>query len=101
MILVRLTWFYDFMQVIYCARKPPTKNLCFPTSILFTIIYLLREQKLKYNNYCGQQTNVRNFVQAKQYDMIMYANIQYEDMHIFLYLISSRFRRLEFYIMDY
>jgi hypothetical protein len=60
--------------------------------ILFTTIYLLWEQKLKYNNYCGQQTKMRNFVQAKSYGMIMYAIIQYEDMHIFLYLISSRFR---------
>jgi hypothetical protein len=33
--------------------------------ILSIVIYLLWEQKLKYNNYCGQQTNMRNFVQAK------------------------------------
>jgi hypothetical protein len=39
--LVRLTWFYDFMLVLYSARKPPTKNLYFPMHILFTTIYLL------------------------------------------------------------
>jgi hypothetical protein len=41
MTLVRLTWFYDFMQVLSSERKPPTKNLYFPMHIIFTTIYLL------------------------------------------------------------
>jgi hypothetical protein len=49
--LVRLTWFYDFIQVLYYARKPPTKNLYLPKHILFSTIYLLQEQKLNPRNY--------------------------------------------------
>jgi hypothetical protein len=47
--LVRLTWFYDFMQVLYNVRKLPTKSLYFPKNILFSTIYLLQERKLNSN----------------------------------------------------
>jgi hypothetical protein len=71
--LVRLTWLYDFMQVLYSARKPPTKNLYFPMYILFTIIYLLQNQKLNPRNYFEQRINMKNFVQATEYYVHMYA----------------------------
>jgi hypothetical protein len=39
--LVRLTWFYDFIQVLYSIRKHLTKNEYFSKHILFSTIYLL------------------------------------------------------------
>jgi hypothetical protein len=65
MILVRLRSFSDFMQVLSSIRKHPTKYYYLSTHIQFTTIYLVQEQKLKYNNYSGQQINMSNFVQAK------------------------------------
>jgi hypothetical protein len=38
-----LTWFYDFIHVIYSIRKHYTKNEYFPKHILFTMIYLIQE----------------------------------------------------------
>jgi hypothetical protein len=64
--LVRLTWLYDFMQVLNIKRKHSTKNEHLSKHILFTIIYLLHEQKLNYNNYFEQEINMRNFVQATE-----------------------------------
>jgi hypothetical protein len=65
-----------FMQVLHSKRKHPTKYYYFSTHIQFTMIYLLQEHILKYNNYSEQQINMRNFVHAKYYDMIMYENFQ-------------------------
>jgi hypothetical protein len=48
---INLTMLYDFMQVLHIKRKHPTKNEYFPMPILFTIIYLMLEQKLNYRNY--------------------------------------------------
>jgi hypothetical protein len=41
MILVRITWFYDFMQVLYSIREHYTKTEYFPKHILFMVVYLL------------------------------------------------------------
>jgi hypothetical protein len=40
----------NFMQVLNSIRKHYTKNDYFPTYILFSIIYLLKEQKLNTSN---------------------------------------------------
>jgi hypothetical protein len=39
----KLTWFPNFMQVLYSTRKHSTKNEYFPMPILFTTIYLMPE----------------------------------------------------------
>jgi hypothetical protein len=75
---------YDFMNVINSIRKYFTKNEYFPMHILFTTIYLLQEQKLNHRNYSEQEINVSNFIQAKEYHMIMYAKFQCMNMHAFL-----------------
>jgi hypothetical protein len=59
---MNLTMLYDYMQVLHSIRKPCTKNEYFPMHILFTIIYLLLEQKLNHINYFEQEINMRNFV---------------------------------------
>jgi hypothetical protein len=67
MILIML---YDFIQVLLSKRKHPTKDGYFSTHELFTTIYLLQK---KYNNYYEQKINIIYFIQAKEYDMILYA----------------------------
>jgi hypothetical protein len=42
---------YDFLQVLHIKRSHCTKSDYFPMYILFTIIYLLQEQKLNPNKY--------------------------------------------------
>jgi hypothetical protein len=59
--LLRITWFYDFIQVLSSIRKHPTKNEYFSKHILFTIIYLAQEQKLNHRNYSEQEINTGNF----------------------------------------
>jgi hypothetical protein len=39
--LARVTWFYDFIQILNCTGKQPTKNDYFTKHIAFTIIYFL------------------------------------------------------------
>jgi hypothetical protein len=39
----------DFMQVLHINKRHPTNNEYFPKHILFTTIYLLKEQKLNHN----------------------------------------------------
>jgi hypothetical protein len=41
--------------------------------ILFTIIYLMSEQKLNYINYSKHEINMSNFVQATEHNLHMYA----------------------------
>jgi hypothetical protein len=48
---INLTMLYDFMHVLRIKRKYPTKDEYFPRLILFSIIYLLQEQKLNPRNY--------------------------------------------------
>jgi hypothetical protein len=62
---MNLNMLFDFIQVLLSKRKHPNKDYYFYTHIQFTINYLLREQKLKYNNYSVQQLNMSNFVKAK------------------------------------
>jgi hypothetical protein len=59
--LVRLTWFYDFMQILRGKRKPSTKNEYFPMPILFSTIYLLQEQELNSRIYSKQEINYDHF----------------------------------------
>jgi hypothetical protein len=82
---------FDFMQVLISIRKNYTNNEYFYRYILFTMIYLLQEQKLNPRNYSEQEIIMSNFVQAKDYDMIMYKNFQCMNMHLFLQRNASRF----------
>jgi hypothetical protein len=59
--------------------------------IIFTIIYLLQEQKLNSRNYSDQVTIMIIFSQANAHDVHMHAKIQYLLLHRFSQLISSRF----------
>jgi hypothetical protein len=53
------------MQVLLSKKKNPNKDYYFYTHIQHTKNYLLREHKLKYANYSGQQIAMNNFVEAK------------------------------------
>jgi hypothetical protein len=46
---MNLIMIFDFMQVLNSKIKHSTKNEYFPKHIIFTIIYLLQEQKLNRN----------------------------------------------------
>jgi hypothetical protein len=89
--LVGLAWLFDVMQVIKSIWKHYTNNEYFYKHIIFTMIYLLQEQKLNPRNYSEQEIIMSNFVQAKDYDMIMYKNFQCMNMHLFLQRNTSRF----------
>jgi hypothetical protein len=62
--LVSINMLSDFIHVLNSTRKHSTKNEYFPMPILFTIIYLMQEQKLNYINYTEDEINTSNFVQA-------------------------------------
>jgi hypothetical protein len=66
----------DFMQALNNRMKHYTKRKIFLKHILFSIIYLLQEHKLNHRNYSEQEINMRNFVQANEYDVHMYAKFQ-------------------------
>jgi hypothetical protein len=55
----------DFMQVLNIIRKHYTNNEYFPKHMVFTMIYLLQEQKLNPRNYSEQKINMIYFIQAK------------------------------------
>jgi hypothetical protein len=74
----------NFTQLLNSIREHYTKNDYFPKHILFSTISLLREQKLNPRNYSKQKIIMSNFVQAKEYDMIMYENFQCMNLHLFL-----------------
>jgi hypothetical protein len=44
----------------------------------------MQELKLNYRNYSEHEVNMRNFVQSTGHNSNMYANIKYDNMHIFL-----------------
>jgi hypothetical protein len=46
---MNLKMLFDFIQVLLSKQKHPTKDDYFSKYILFTIIYLLQEQKLNHN----------------------------------------------------
>jgi hypothetical protein len=75
---------FDFMQVLISIRKNYTNNEYFYRYILFTMIYLLQEQKLNPRNYSKKEIIMSNFIQTKEYDMILYATFQCMNMHLFL-----------------
>jgi hypothetical protein len=52
--------------------------------ILFTIIYLLQEQKLNPRDYSKQELIMIIFVQPTDHDINMHAKIQYLILHRFL-----------------
>jgi hypothetical protein len=74
----------DFMQVLNNIRKHPTKDEYFPMHILFTTIYLLREQKLNHRNYSEWETNMDNFVQDIEHDVHMYEKFGHLTFYDFL-----------------
>jgi hypothetical protein len=74
----------DFMRALNSIRKHYTNNEYFYRHILFTMIYLLHEKKLSPRNYSKHKIIMSNFIQAKEYDMIMYENFQCKNMHLFL-----------------
>jgi hypothetical protein len=79
-----LTRVYDFLQVTHIKRSQYTKNDHLPMYILFTIIYLLQEQKLNPRNYSEQVTIIIFFTQANDHYVHMHTKIQYLILHRFL-----------------
>ncbi len=73
---MHLIMFSDFMQVLHINRMHPTKNEYFSKHMVFTMIYLLQEQKLKPRNYFNQELITELFVRDTEYDMNMHAKIQ-------------------------
>jgi hypothetical protein len=51
----------DYMKAQHSTRKLPTNNEHFSMHILFSIIYLLQEQKLNPMNYFEQGINIAIF----------------------------------------
>jgi hypothetical protein len=47
---MKLTMFYDFLQVLLHKRERYMKNDYLSKQVLFSIIYLLQKQRLKHNN---------------------------------------------------
>jgi hypothetical protein len=76
-----LNKFSDFMQVLNSIRKHPTKSEKKSKHVLFSSIFLLLAQKLNHRNYSKQKLNMKNFKQAKEYDMNTYAKIQGLNLH--------------------
>jgi hypothetical protein len=74
----------DFLQVIHIKRCQSTRNDYLPMYILFTIIYLLQEQKLNPRNYSEQVTIIIFFTQANDHYVHMHTKIQYLILHRFL-----------------
>jgi hypothetical protein len=62
MIFMNLIILSYFMQGLNSIREFATKNYYFPMHILFTIIYLLQEQKLNHRNYSNQELSMEFFV---------------------------------------
>jgi hypothetical protein len=76
-----LIMLFDFMPILNSIKKHYTNNEYFYRHIIFNMIYLLQEQKLNPRNYSKKEIIMSNFVQAKDYDLIMYENIQCMNMH--------------------
>jgi hypothetical protein len=74
----------DFLQALNSARKLLTKNYYFSKHILFTIVYLLQEQKLNPRNYSKPKRVIRFFLQSTEYDVHMYAKFECLDFYEFL-----------------
>jgi hypothetical protein len=83
---MNLIMLFDFIQVLNILRKHPIKNENFCIHILFTIIYLLYKQKLNHENYSAQELNMRNFVEANEYYVRIYAKFQYVCKYIYIFI---------------
>jgi hypothetical protein len=81
---MHLTSLFDFLQVLNSTRKHYTNNEYFYRHIIFTTIYSLQEQILNPRNYSKKEIIMSNFVEAKEYDMIMSAKFKCMNMHLFL-----------------
>jgi hypothetical protein len=73
---MHLILLYDFLQVLYSARKFYTKKQYFPKHKLFYTLSLLQEQRLNPRNYSKQELIMIIFVWAIDHDMNMHAKIQ-------------------------
>jgi hypothetical protein len=80
----------DFMQVLNSIKNHPTKIEHFFKHSLFTTIYVLQEQKLNPRNYTEQEINMRNFVQATDNDVHVYAKFGGLTFYEF-FVITPRF----------
>jgi hypothetical protein len=78
-----LTRVYDFIKVIHIKRRQYTKNDHLPMYILFTIIYLLQDQKLNRRNYSEQVKIIIIFSKANDHYVHMHAKSQYLILHRF------------------
>jgi hypothetical protein len=78
-----LNKFYNFMQDLNSIRTYSTKNRYFHGHILFSTIYLLREQKLNHRNY-SKQKNMSNYVQVTEHAVSMYAKFGDFTFYVFL-----------------
>jgi hypothetical protein len=72
---------YNFIHVIYNIKEYYTKVEYFSKHNLFITIYLLLDQKLNHNNNSMQEINMRNFIQASEYDVHMHAKFEYLDIY--------------------
>jgi hypothetical protein len=81
---INLTTGYNLLQVLIIKRSYSTKDDYFSPHIQFTPIYLLPKQGLNHKKYSEQKINTIYFTESNGHNMTMHANIQYDNMHIFL-----------------
>jgi hypothetical protein len=70
---MHLIFFFNFLQVLYSARKFYTKKQYFPKHKLFYTLSLLQEQRLNPRNYSKQELIMGILVWAIDHDMNMHA----------------------------
>jgi hypothetical protein len=81
---IHIIMFFDFMQVLLIKRRHPTNNEYFPIHILFTIIYLLQEQRLIPRNYSKQELIMEIFLVGPDQDMNIHAKIKSISKYVYL-----------------
>jgi hypothetical protein len=81
---MNLIMLYDFIHVINITKKHPIKIEHFSKHTLFATISLLQEHKLNHRNCSEQEINIRNFVQATEHYVHMYANFGGFTFYVFL-----------------
>jgi hypothetical protein len=62
----------------------------FSKYVLFTIIYLLHEEKINHINCFGPEINIRNFLNATEHYVHMYAKFGGFTFYVFLLLITPK-----------
>jgi hypothetical protein len=75
---------YDFLHVLYSARKFPAKNYYFSNHILFSTISLLHEQRLNPSKYSKKKIIMGIFLWATDHDINMHEKIQNMNMYRYL-----------------